>query len=96
MGKEHKLKLNVKKQMFLLSRKRRRSEFDGANVRLDGQALPRSSKVKCLGVMIDEELSWCNHIDHIKRLSVISKVHLLKGLHQQRSLLKNFSSKNEH
>ena len=95
MGKENKLKLNVKKQILLLSRKRR-SELDGVNVRLDGQALPRSSKVKCLGVMIDEELSWCNHIDHIKRLSVISKVHLLKGLHQQRSLLKNFSSKNEH
>ena len=95
MGKENKLKLNVKKQILLLSRKRR-SELDGVNVRLDGQALPRSSKVKCLGVMIDEELSWCNHIDHFKRLSVISKVHLLKGLHQQRSLLKNFSSKNEH
>ena len=36
-------------------------------MRFDGQALLRSSKVKCLGVMIDEQLSWRKHIDHIKR-----------------------------
>ena len=70
-AKRNKLKLNVKKQMLVLSSKRRRSELDGLDVRLDGQ-LPRSSKVKCLGVMIDEELSWHKHIDHIRRICFLA------------------------
>ena len=53
--------------MFLLSRRRRRVDLDGVNVTYDGHTLPRSSKVKCLGVVIDEDLSWRNHVDHIRR-----------------------------
>ena len=44
-AKKNKLKLNVKKQMFLLSRKRRRSEFDGVNVRLYLEAAKLSVSV---------------------------------------------------
>ena len=40
------------------------------NIKLDGVSLKRVSSTKCLGVIIDENLTWKNHIDAIfKKLS---------------------------
>ena len=39
------------------------------NIKLDGVSLSRVSSTKFLGVIIDENLTWKNHIDAIQKLS---------------------------
>ena len=65
---ENGLKLNeAKTQMLLLSRKRRAKELDDVVVKLRGQRVARSDKVKYLGVWVDEGLTWKDHIDAVRR-----------------------------
>ena len=53
------LSLNVKKTKLLLtSSKRRSQELEHVQVKVDDQELLRSKKVKCLGVMLDDGLTW--------------------------------------
>ena len=62
------LKLNeAKTQMLLLGRKKRAKELDNVNVELKGQKVERCGKVKYLGVWIDEDLSWRDHIEAVRR-----------------------------
>ena len=61
--RKNKLTLNVKKtQLLLLEGKRREAELNQVEVWLEDQVLPRSSSVRCLGVWIDDKLSWNDHI----------------------------------
>ena len=53
--------------MLLLSRKRRAKELDDVVVKLRGQRVARSDKVKYLGVWVDEGLTWKDHIDAVRR-----------------------------
>ena len=65
---ENKLKLNVKKtQLLLLGRKGRAQELEDVNVTLNGEQLSRSRIVKCLGVSIDDGLTWREHIESLRR-----------------------------
>ena len=65
---ENRLRLNVEKtQMLLLSRRGRRRELDSVKVMLQGQPLTRCGKVKCLGVWIDNCLTWRDHIADVRR-----------------------------
>ena len=65
---ENKLKLNVKKtQLLLLGRKGRAQELEDVNVTLNGEQLSRSRTVKCLGVSIDDGLTWREHIESLRR-----------------------------
>ena len=50
-----------KTQMLLFSRRGRRRELDSAEVKSKGQPLTRRGKVKCLGVWIDDCLTWRDH-----------------------------------
>ena len=62
------LKLNeAKTQMLLLGKKKRAKELDYINVKLKGQKVERCDKVKYLGVWIDEDLSWRDHIEAVRR-----------------------------
>ena len=62
------LKLNeAKTQMLLLGKKKRAKELDYVTVELKGQKVERCGKVKYLGVWIDEDLSWRDHIEAVKR-----------------------------
>ena len=62
------LKLNeAKTQMLLLGKKKRAKELDYVNVELKGHKVERCGKVKYLGVWIDEDLSWRDHIEAVKR-----------------------------
>ena len=62
------LKLNeAKTQMLLLGKKKRAKELDYVNVELKGQKVERCGKVKYLGVWIDEDLSWRDHIEAVRR-----------------------------
>ena len=58
------MKLNEgKTQMLLMSRRRRAHELDEVDVRVQGQKVARSKKVKCLGVWIDDSLTWGDHVE---------------------------------
>ena len=62
------LKLNeTKTQMLLLGRRKRAQELDDVNVVLKGQKVERCGKVKYLVVWIDEDLSWRDHIEAVRR-----------------------------
>ena len=59
--------LNDKKtQLLLLSRKGKAKEHDNVKVTLSGHNVDRCASVKCLGVIIDEGLTWRIHIDAVR------------------------------
>ena len=65
---ENKLMLNAKKtQLLLLGRKGRAQELEDVSVTLNGEQLPRSQMVKCLGVSIDDGLTWREHVDSLRK-----------------------------
>ena len=65
------LKLNETiTQMLLLSRKRRAKELDDVVVKLKGQQVTWSEKVKYLGFRVDNGLNWKEHIEVISVLLV--------------------------
>ena len=56
---ENKLMLNAKKtQLLLLGRKGRAQELEDVSVTMNGEQLPRSRMIKCLGVSLDDGLTW--------------------------------------
>ena len=62
------LKLNVKKtQMLLMGRKSKAQDLDGVEVRLDGRNLPRMKKAKCLGVWVDDGLTWRDQVAAVRK-----------------------------
>ena len=62
------LQLNqAKTQMILLSRKKRSKELENVVVKLKGQEVARSRKVKYLGVWVDEGLTWVDHVEAVRR-----------------------------
>ena len=55
----NKLKLNGQKtQLLLLSRKRRAQELEHVGIEMNGQKIERSNCVKCLGMWLDDGLTW--------------------------------------
>ena len=64
----NRLRLNVNKTQFLvLTRRKRAIEVADGKVELDGELLTRSTEVKCLGVVIDDKLSWKAEINSTRR-----------------------------
>ena len=62
------LKLNeAKTQMILLCRKKRSKELENVVVKLKGQDVARSRKVKYLGVWVDEGLTWADHVEAVRK-----------------------------
>ena len=47
------------------------------NVKLDGVSLNRASSTKFLGVIIDENLTWKNHIDAISKKNISRNIGVL-------------------
>ena len=65
---DNRLKLNDgKTQMLLLSRRRRAHELEQVDGRIQGKKVTRSVKVKCLGVWIDDGLTWRDHVEAVRR-----------------------------
>ena len=82
----NKLTLNVLKSEFMLIGSRQRlSTFreEDISLSIDGLVLNRTSEAKCLGVMIDNNLTWRYHIENIKKkiscnLGILKKIkHIL-------------------
>ena len=78
----NKLSANATKTEFMIvgSKYRLKQLLSDPNILIDKNTIKRVSKTKLLGVMIDEKLTWENHIEEI----VIPKV--LKGLRMIRTL----------
>ena len=76
----YKLKLNVEKtQLLLLSRKRRARELESVEKRMYGQKIVRSKTVKCLGVLLDDGLTWKEQVQSVRK-------HCFAGLAKLRRL----------
>ena len=52
------LKLNTGKTKLLLLVRKRRQELVQVKVEMGDEKIVRSKAVKCLGVMLDDELKW--------------------------------------
>ena len=66
----NKLSLNVRKpELLVLGSRQRlcRISDENINVHINGTKLTRVKKCKHLGVTIDENLSWNNHVQHIEK-----------------------------
>ena len=63
------LRLNVTKtKLMLLGRKKREEELNGMRVTMGEQEIQRSRSVKCLGVVLDDCLTWREQIESIRRM----------------------------
>ena len=74
--KANRLSLNVKKTKLLTFRsKHDKSRLDKISIKIQGNKIKSSTSVKYLGVYIDENLSWNNHIKELyKKLSRSSEI----------------------
>jgi len=62
------LKLNTgKTKLLLLGRKRRQKELVQVKVEMGDEKIVRSKAVKCLGVMLDDELKWKEQAQNVTR-----------------------------
>ena len=63
--------------MLIGSRQRLTSLTDTLNLSLNGVALKQTHEVKCLGLIIDENLTWKSHIENVVK-KVKSSLRILK------------------
>src|SRR6218665_1196755 len=85
------LSLNISKSNYIIFRSKKSKNLVSPNQRLliDNIQLTRVDKVKFLGVVIDEHLTWKPHIDHVK-----SKVNKTVGIiYRLKGSLPNYSLK---
>ena len=51
-------------------------------IKVDQQNIKRSSKVKLLGLLVDEKLGWEDHLNEVVILKVLNDLSVLRELHQ--------------
>ena len=80
--KQNKLSLNVKKTEYIVlgtkNRLRKLNETD-INLEIDNTPLRRVTGCKHLGVMVDENLTWEDHVNYLVKKSN-SGIHMLKSI----------------
>ena len=76
--KLNKLTMNVDKSKNMLFHKR--SKVNPINIKIDHITIERVSQFRFLGIMIDENLTWKNHVNMItnKLSKIIGILHRLK------------------
>ncbi len=62
----NKLTLNVDKSNFLLISPSRKNTTNKINLSINNEAIAQKDCIKYLGVLLDKNLSWKNHIQHVK------------------------------
>ena len=72
------LKPNVKKTHYMIFSLQRKNVIHDEKLFVNGEEINQVSHTKCLGVIIDDKLSWDYHIKHIKNkvakgIGIISK-----------------------
>ena len=61
------LTLNIKKSNFIIFKSHKKRLKRQINLQLNGNELQRVEESKCLGIVIDQHLTWKNHIEHIPK-----------------------------
>ena len=57
----------LEKGLELLGRKRRQKKLVQVKVEMGDEKIVRSKAVKCLGVMLDDELKWKEQVQNVRR-----------------------------
>ena len=70
--KINKLSLNVDKTQFMIF-SRKQNQIENIVIRIEGQIIEHVTQTKFLGVIIDEKLTWRNHVNHIHVSTKIAK-----------------------
>ena len=75
----NKLTLNVNKSNFMIIKPRQKKLPRNIKLSLNSETLKESDCVKYLGVLIDKNLTWKNHINHVttkvaKSIGILSKI----------------------
>ena len=81
---QNKLSLNIDKTHFMIlgTQQRIKAHDNGINplsLKFNGNALSRVRSTKCLGVIIDENLLWHEHVDFLCK-KVIASLSMLKRI----------------
>ena len=79
----NKLKLNGQKtQLLLLSRKQRAKELEHVDIEMNGQKIERSKCVKCLGMLLDDGLTWKEQVQNVRKrcFAGLAKLRRLKDV----------------
>ena len=89
-------KVNVSKsQLLLLARRHRRNELSSIQIFLAGNLIQPKSCVKYLGILVDSDLAWTEHIHSIRKkclavLSVIRRISIYMPTTLLKTLYKAF------
>ena len=70
-----------------MGRKRRERELSTVKVVMDGEEIERKRSVKCLGVMLDDALSWKDQVESVRKKCFVglAKLRRLKMLLSSRT-----------
>ena len=90
--KLNKLTMNAEKSKSMLFHKRRKA--NPINIKIDHRTIERVSQFSFLGIMIDENLTWKNHVNMItnKLSKIIGILHRLKCIYPKHILLTIYNS----
>ena len=89
----NKLSLNVEKKELIVSQRQNTKLNNFFKIKLDRKRLFPTTSVKCLGVLLDEPLTWSPQISHVQmklinpairilnKLSYQANIHVLKTVH---------------
>ena len=74
---------------MLVGGPQRLKKFESLTLSIDDQVLGRESNYKYLGVVINETLSWADHIDYVQkkvlnRLGVLKRIKHLLPIHTRK------------
>ena len=91
----NKMSLNIEKTHFMVFKPKRRMIYESCNITINGCKIDEVKYTKFLGVMIDSELSWKNHIDYIsskisKNIGLLSKARSMFSTETLTSLYYSF------
>lgn len=79
---QNKLKINIDKTRYIIF-KQKNKVIDNIHIEINNIPVEKSNKVKYLGLILDDQLSWGAHIDHIKN----KIIPLIGALHRCRYFL---------
>ena len=90
--KLNKLTMNIDKSKTMLFHKRH--QINTINIKIDHKTIERVSQFSFLGIMIDENLTWKNHVNMItnKLSKIIGILHILKYIYPKHILLAIYNS----